>query len=85
VNLFSPQESNVRPAESLPVLEIEGTEGERTQQARREWWRVLGFVALALLMAEWLIYQRASLARLRGKLQAIHLLKVILLDSRRDT
>jgi hypothetical protein len=84
VNLFSPQESNVATAESLPVLGIEETEEERTQQARREWWRVLGFVALALLVAEWLIYQRASLAGLKGKLQAIHRLNVVLPNSKRE-
>jgi hypothetical protein len=65
VNLFSPQESDVRPAETLPVLGKEEVgEDERSQQARREWWRPLVLVALALLTVEWLVYQRASLARL---------------------
>ncbi|MEJ2556765.1 MAG: VWA domain-containing protein [Anaerolineae bacterium] len=36
----------------------------RPQQARREWWRPLALVALLLLTAEWLVYQRAALARL---------------------
>jgi Ca-activated chloride channel family protein len=65
VNLFAPQESDVRPAETLPLVGAGGTgEGERPQQARREWWRPLAFLALALLMIEWLVYQRATLTRL---------------------
>ncbi|UCC63331.1 MAG: BatA and WFA domain-containing protein [Anaerolineae bacterium] len=65
VNLFSPQESDVRPAEALPLAGMEGTgEGERPQQARREWWRPLALAALTLLMIEWLVYQRAALVRI---------------------
>ncbi len=70
VNLFSPQESDVRPAEALPVVGA-GVVGEevRPQGARREWWRPLAWIALALLMSEWLVYHRASLARLWGWLE----------------
>ncbi len=65
VNLFSPQESDVRPADTLPLTGTgEAGEGERPQQARREWWRPLAFAALALLMIEWLVYQRVSVVRL---------------------
>jgi Ca-activated chloride channel family protein len=65
VNLFSPQESDVRPAETLPLLGLGEEEGAlRPQQARREWWRPLALVALLLLTAEWLVYQRAALVRL---------------------
>jgi hypothetical protein len=65
VNLFSPQESDVQPVEALPLGETgEGSEEVRLQQARREWWRPLAWLALALLMIEWLVYQRASLVRL---------------------
>jgi hypothetical protein len=72
-NLFSPQESDLAPAGTLA---IQGREGEPTQEAvtsgpgaprraRREWWRPLAFAALVLLSAEWLVYQRATLARMR--------------------
>jgi hypothetical protein len=55
----------VRPAETLAALgEGEARDDERPQQARREWWRPLALAALALLTAEWLVYQRASLTRL---------------------
>jgi Ca-activated chloride channel family protein len=71
VNLFSPRESDVRPAETLPFVGAgEAEEGERPQQARREWWRPLAFLALALITIEWLVYQRASLARLWGLVRA---------------
>jgi len=66
VNLFSPQESDVLPAGSLPVLGEEGLSDEGSQQVRREWWRPLVLVALALLTVEWLVYQRSTLARLIG-------------------
>ena len=66
VNLSSPQESDVRPAEALPVLGTgEAATDEAPQRARREWWRPLALIALILLVIEWLVYHRASLARLR--------------------
>jgi Ca-activated chloride channel family protein len=65
VNLFSPQESDVQPAEALPVLGAGDAQGdEPSRQVRREWWRALALIALALLLAEWLVYQRAALVRL---------------------
>ena len=68
VNLFSPQESDILPAQGLPVLEsFQEGESERPLQARREWWRPLAFIALTFLVIEWLVYQRATLARLFGR------------------
>jgi Ca-activated chloride channel family protein len=70
VNLFSPQESDVRPAQTLPLLGLgEEEAAQHPQQARREWWRPLALAALALLTAEWLVYQRAALARLWMEMQ----------------
>jgi Ca-activated chloride channel homolog len=70
VNLFSPQESEVKPAGSLPVLEAAGTgQEDRPLQGRRELWRPLAFAALVLLMVEWLVYQRAVVSRLWNKLR----------------
>ena len=66
VNLFSPQESNLKPADQLPGLEsAAGLSGSLAQAGQREWWRPLAFLALGLLVGEWLVYQRAALARLR--------------------
>jgi hypothetical protein len=69
VNLFSPQESDVRPAEILPVAgapaEVEAeAAGAQALQGRREWWRLLAWAALALLILEWLIYYRATVKRI---------------------
>jgi hypothetical protein len=67
VNLFSPQESDIQPADNLPLA---GTGGDETagldsgRAARREWWRPLAFLALGLFVAEWLVYHRATVARL---------------------
>lgn len=64
-NLFSPQESDVKPVDQLPLLEASGAgQEEPLGQARREWWRPLAFTALALLVLEGLVYQRATLIRL---------------------
>ena len=68
VNLFSPQESDLKPAESLPLTGNTGLAAQKTsavaQRARREFWRPLAFAALILLIAEWLVYYRATLASL---------------------
>jgi Ca-activated chloride channel family protein len=67
VNLFSPQESDVLPAGTLPVLGEGAALGdERSQQVRREWWRPLVLVALAVLAVEWLVYQRSTVTRMIG-------------------
>lgn len=65
VNLFSPQESDIVPAGQLSVagLEADG-EAEGQQQAQREWWRPLIWLALILIILEWLVYQRANLRRI---------------------
>jgi hypothetical protein len=66
VNLFSPEESNLDPAGSLPGLDTQaGQPGAVSLQAMREWWRPLALLALGLLTGEWFVYQRAALVRLR--------------------
>jgi Ca-activated chloride channel homolog len=70
VNLFSPAESDVAPAQNLPVFDSSQTvDGQLPMQARREWWRPLGFAALAFLVIEWMVYQRANLARVMNRMQ----------------
>lgn len=65
VNLFNPEESDVRPAQSLALVDSMAGEGEeRLHQGRREWWRPLAFIALAFLIAEWTIYHRATVIRI---------------------
>ncbi len=66
VNLFSPQESNLKPADNLPGLEAQDGQVENGPlRGMREWWRLLVLLALGLLTGEWLVYQRSGLARLR--------------------
>jgi hypothetical protein len=64
VNLFAPQESDLAPADALPVYGSEAEGGTAAQQARREWWRPIALVALALLVGEWFYYQRNALSRM---------------------
>jgi hypothetical protein len=67
VNMFAPSESDLEPVGSL-VLGTGEEEGRgapsTTDGARREWWRPLALVALLVLFLEWLVYYRATLARL---------------------
>lgn len=71
VNLFSPEESSLDPAGNLPAFQGgQGQPGAAAQRSQREWWRPLALLALGLLAGEWLVYQRASLARLRDMLRS---------------
>ncbi|MGC9320559.1 MAG: BatA domain-containing protein [Armatimonadota bacterium] len=67
VNLFNPMESEVAPRRELVLA----GSGEQTVVAerpvRQEWWRPLAWAALALLILEWLMQYRGSLARLRRR------------------
>jgi Ca-activated chloride channel family protein len=72
VNLFLPQESDNKPADSLPITipqtaDQNGSQPASEQRARHEWWRPWALLALALLTAEWLVYQRPALAYLINK------------------
>jgi hypothetical protein len=61
VNLFSEQESSIKPA-STPASGMSHS-SEKTGLARAGWemWRVLLLVALALLALEWFHYYRAGM------------------------
>jgi Ca-activated chloride channel family protein len=72
VNLFTPQESDTKPVQQLSITGVEMARGTATsQRVHREWWRSVALIALALLMVEWLVYQRAALAFLSNKILAI--------------
>jgi hypothetical protein len=76
VNLTNPQESDILPAESLPAFEgASGMEDTLPQKARREWWRSLAFIALVILIIEWLVYNRATISKVWHKI-GIHRPKV---------
>jgi hypothetical protein len=68
-NLFSPQESQIKPVASIPILEATASEQEEGyQRARREWWRFGVVIALLLLIAEWLVYNRSAIAKIYKRL-----------------
>jgi len=73
-NLFSEQESKLEPADNLPGMEAQACAAATgVLQGQREWWRPLAFLALGLLVGEWLVYQRAALARLRDQVKGLRL------------
>ena len=60
VNLFDPAESDIRPnpSPSIKVGEVK-VEGEVTSEAsRKEIWKTLALIGLAILAVEWYIYNR---------------------------
>jgi len=67
VNLFNPGESAIAPRGelTLPGAETGATGSTAPEQARREWWRLLAAIALAVLVVEWIVYHRAALAHVR--------------------
>jgi hypothetical protein len=50
-------------------LEATASEQEEGyQRARREWWRFGVVIALLLLIAEWLVYNRSAIAKIYKRL-----------------
>lgn len=58
VNLFTPSESNVRPAGSIQVGRSTIPAASTSQPGQRETWPWVVLLALILLLLEWLVYQR---------------------------
>ncbi|MEM8531700.1 MAG: BatA and WFA domain-containing protein [Chloroflexota bacterium] len=69
VNLFAPDESLIAPQAELQVPQESGLEQAVTQErvGRQEIWRWLAAVALAVLIIEWLVYQRNGIVYLRDR------------------
>ncbi len=69
VNLSNPQESDILPNENLTLFDDAAeTQENLPQQARREWWRPLAIISLMIFIIEWLVYNRATLIKLRTKI-----------------
>jgi hypothetical protein len=67
VDLFDEDESNIAPGNGSRIVALGGTEtapGTATGTARDEWWVPLVVIALALLVAEWLVYERDGVRRI---------------------
>ncbi|MEZ4836825.1 MAG: BatA and WFA domain-containing protein [Caldilineaceae bacterium] len=64
VNLAAAQESNIAPQSLTASTAEAGQALPLLQAARREWWRPLAFVALTVLVAEWIAYQRGAVGKI---------------------
>jgi hypothetical protein len=69
VNLFAPGESQVAPQPDVAIRQTSGLAEAVTsgREGKHELWHWLAALALALLVIEWLVYQRSGLAYLREK------------------
>jgi hypothetical protein len=73
VNLFSADESRIAPQPALNIAQVSGLQQAvtREQVGRQEFWRWLAAAALAVLIAEWLVYQRAGFSALGERLRRL--------------
>ncbi len=69
INLFMPEESRIAPAGELRVPQVSGLQQAvtREQVGRQEVWRWLAAAAILIVVIEWLVYQRSSLAYVRQR------------------
>lgn len=58
VNLFSPLESDIHPAEAIQVGSSPVVAARQGELGQREYWPWLAGLALALLLVEWWLYHR---------------------------
>jgi hypothetical protein len=71
VDLFDAEESNIAPGDGSRISAV-GTASAGDGEpgiARDEWWVPLALLALLLLLAEWLVYERDGARRLRNALR----------------
>ncbi len=64
VNSFSPVESAVAPKQALELSGGGGSTVLAERPARQEWWSWLAWAGLILLVVEWMVQYRGTLARL---------------------
>lgn len=71
INLFMPEESRIAPASELRVPQVSGLQQAvtREQVGRQEIWRWLAAAAILIVVIEWLVYQRSSLAYLQQRIR----------------
>jgi hypothetical protein len=73
VNLFNPDESRIAPQTALNIAQVSGLlqAVTREQVGRQEFWRWLAAAALAVLIVEWFVYQRAGFSALGDRLRRL--------------
>jgi hypothetical protein len=64
VNLFNANESDIAPRNTLPIVASVPQSQIENQKSKMEWWQPLAWLALALLVIEWLYAYRGQMARL---------------------
>jgi Ca-activated chloride channel family protein len=60
VNGFSPLESDITPQEQLDLADSGMQTGVADRPTHREWWRPFAWIALGMLIAEWLVQHRGA-------------------------
>ncbi len=58
VNLFDPNESNIRPNTTIKLGETTVAEAQKAEVGQREFWPWLALLGLAILLIEWFAYTR---------------------------
>jgi Ca-activated chloride channel homolog len=74
VDLFAPDESNIRPGDGSRLAGLGTGNGGSPAElgtARDELWPLVAALALAFLLVEWLVYERDGARRLMGGLRGI--------------
>jgi hypothetical protein len=68
VDLFDLEESNIAPGDGARLTAIGGAPAAAgaAGTARDEWWIPIALAALALLLVEWLVYERDGARRIRS-------------------
>lgn len=72
VDLFAPDESNIRPGDGARITALGAAEGPEPAQAgvaRDEFWPLLVILALGFLLVEWMVYERDGARRIVNRLR----------------
>jgi Ca-activated chloride channel homolog len=67
VNLFNPNESRVQPQPNLAIEQASGLQSAETspREGKQEIWRWLAFLALLVLIVEWVVYHKNGIVSMR--------------------
>jgi hypothetical protein len=72
VDLFSPDESNIRPGDGARITALGSSEelpASEAGVARDEFWPLLAALVLGFLLAEWMVYERDGARRIANRLR----------------